>query len=70
MGTKGDVLVSYEINSGSASIGVGHAAIVAQNSSNTVESWAKSYSPKKQDGVRKYPNTWNTKKKKSLWFMG
>ncbi|AWI35559.1 septation ring formation regulator EzrA [Bacillus safensis] len=71
MGTKGDVLVSYEINSGSASIGVGHAAIVAQNSSNTVESWAKSYSPKKQDGVRKYPNTWNTKKKVyGLWVKG
>lgn len=51
MGTKGDVLVSYEINSGSISIGVGHAAVVAQNKSNTVEAWSKELSPKKgQDG--------------------
>ena len=41
LGTKGDVLVSYEINSGSSSIGVGHTAIVSKDSSRTIESFAK-----------------------------
>ncbi|MCY7494866.1 hypothetical protein [Bacillus safensis] len=30
LGTKGDVLVSYDLNSGSSAIGLGHAAIVSQ----------------------------------------
>ncbi|MCY8467314.1 YiiX/YebB-like N1pC/P60 family cysteine hydrolase [Bacillus atrophaeus] len=71
MGTKGDVLVSYEINSGSSSIGVGHAAVVAQNNSNTIEAWSKGLSPLKQDGVRKFTNKWGNKRKVyGLWVKG
>lgn len=69
LGTKGDVLTSYEINSGSWSIGVGHAAVVSTNKSKTVEAWAKSWSPINQDGVRRYNNNWGSKKE-SLWSMG
>jgi uncharacterized protein YycO len=58
LGTKGDVLVSYEINSGSSSIGVGHAAIVSRDYTRTVESFAKSWIPINKDGVQYYPNTW------------
>ncbi|ARB37305.1 septation ring formation regulator EzrA [Bacillus subtilis] len=68
LGTKGDVLVSYEINSGSWSIGVGHAAIVSRNKAKTVEAWHKDWSPIKQDGVRRYTNNWGSKKKVyGLW---
>ncbi|AOY07524.1 hypothetical protein BKN48_20310 [Bacillus subtilis] len=68
LGTKGDVLVSYEINSGSWSIGVGHAAIVSRNKAKTVEAWHKKWSPIKQDGVRRYTNNWGSKKKVyGLW---
>ncbi|MCW8784506.1 septation ring formation regulator EzrA [Bacillus velezensis] len=71
LGTKGDVLTSYEINSGSWSIGVGHAAVVSTNKSKTVEAWAKSWSPINQDGVRRYNNNWGSKKKVyGLWVKG
>ncbi|MFS8304153.1 septation ring formation regulator EzrA [Bacillus altitudinis] len=68
LGTKGDVLVSYDLNSGSSAIGLGHAAIVSQEKKQTVESWHKLWSPIKQHGVRKYNNTWaNRKKVYGLW---
>ncbi|WP_226568900.1 septation ring formation regulator EzrA [Bacillus stratosphericus] len=66
LGTKGDVLVSYD--SGSSVIGLGHAAIVSTEKKQTVESWHKNWSPIKQHGVRKYNNTWRTRKKVyGLW---
>ncbi|HDR7518063.1 TPA: septation ring formation regulator EzrA [Bacillus mobilis] len=71
LGTKGDVLVSYEINSGSSSIGVGHTAIVSKDSSRTIESFAKSWSPTGKDGVQYYPNTWKGRSKVyGLWVKG
>jgi uncharacterized protein YycO len=71
LGTKGDVLVSYEINSGSSSIGVGHAAIVSRDYTRTVESFAKSWSPINKDGVQYYPNTWKGRSNVyGLWVKG
>lgn len=68
LGTKGDILVSYDLNSGSSAIGFGHAAIVSRIKSNTVESWHKSWSPIKQHGVRMYNNNWGKRKKVfGLW---
>jgi len=68
LGTKGDVLVSYDLNSGSSAFGFGHAAVVSRTKTNTVESWHKSWSPIKQHGVRFYNNTWGKRKKVyGLW---
>lgn len=60
LGSYGDILVSLIIDSGSAGF-AGHAAIVSSNSSKSIESYAKSYSPINKDGVQYYDNTWNTK---------
>lgn len=68
LGTKGDVLVSYDLNSGSSAIGFGHAAIVSRKSAKTVEAWHKNWSPIKQHGVRRYNNNWGSRKKVyGLW---
>ncbi|MCY7628603.1 hypothetical protein ACTHP2_03660 [Bacillus altitudinis] len=69
LGTKGDVLVSYDLNSGSSAFGFGHASVVSRTKTNTVESWHKSWSPIKQHGVRFYNNTWG-KKKEGIWAVG
>lgn len=53
-------LVSLVIASGSSGF-AGHAAIVSSNSSKSIESYAKSWSPIDKDGVQYYDNTWNTK---------
>lgn len=66
-GETGDILVSYEIDSGSAAIGVGHSAIVSTNSEKTIESFAKDYSPVNKNGVVYLPNEW---KKTSKSFLG
>lgn len=60
LGTRGDILVSLMIDSGSSGF-AGHAAIVSSNSAKTIESYAKSFSPIDKDGVQYYTNTWNTK---------
>ncbi|WP_375566547.1 hypothetical protein ACE6HX_17680 [Bacillus pumilus] len=61
LGTKGDVLVSYDLNSGSS-------AIVSRKKAKTVEAWHKSWSPIKQHGVRRYNNNWGARKKVyGLW---
>lgn len=60
LGTYGDILVSLIINSGSVGF-AGHAAIVSSDSSITIESYAKSWSPINKDGVQYYNNTWNNK---------
>lgn len=68
LGTKGDVLVSYDLNSGSSAIGFGHAAIVSRKKAKTVEAWHKNWSPIKQHGVRRYNNNWGSRKKVyGLW---
>lgn len=68
LGTKGDVLVSYDLNSGSSAIGFGHAAIVSRKAAKTVEAWHKNWSPIKQHGVRRYNNNWGSRKKVyGLW---
>ena len=60
LGSYGDILVSLVIDSGSSGF-AGHAAIVSSNSSKSIESYAKSWSPIDKDGVQYYDNTWNTK---------
>ncbi|WP_141530814.1 septation ring formation regulator EzrA [Bacillus cereus] len=71
LGTKGDVLVSYEINSGSSAIGVGHSAIVSRDYTRTVESFAQSWSPIGKNGVQYYQNTWKGRSKVyGLWVKG
>ncbi len=68
LGTKGDVLVGYDLNSGSSAIGFGHAAIVSRKAAKTVEAWHKNWSPIKQHGVRRYNNNWGSRKKVyGLW---
>lgn len=59
LGSNGDILVSLVINSGSVGF-AGHAAIVSSNSTRTIESFAKSFSPIDKDGVQYYNNTWGT----------
>ena len=66
-GEAGDILVSYEIDSGSAAIGAGHAAIVSTNHKKTIESYAESFSPVSMDGVVYLKNEW---KKNSNSFLG
>ncbi|TYS31046.1 YiiX/YebB-like N1pC/P60 family cysteine hydrolase [Bacillus pumilus] len=63
LGIKGDVLVSYDLNSSSSAIGFGHAAIVSRKKAKTVEAWHKAWSPIKQHGVRRYTNNWGNRKK-------
>ena len=60
LGSYGDILVSLIINSGSVGF-AGHAAIVSSDSTKTIESYAKKWSPIKKDGVQYYRNTWNKK---------
>lgn len=60
LGTFGDILVSLNIDSGSSGF-AGHAAIVSSQTSYTIESYAKSFSPINADGVHIYSNTWGTR---------
>lgn len=60
LGTNGDIIVNLVVDSGSVGF-AGHAAIVSSNSSKTIESYAKKWSPIKKDGVQYYSNTWNKK---------
>lgn len=60
LGTYGDILVSLIIDSGSVGF-AGHAAIVSSNNDQTIESYAKGWSPIDKDGVQYYDNIWNTK---------
>lgn len=57
LGTYGDILVSLILDSGSIAF-AGHAGIVDSNSSITIESFAKSFSPIDKDGVQYYTNNW------------
>lgn len=57
LGSIGDIIVELETDSGSFAF-AGHAAIVSTDSSYTVESYAKSFSPKGIDGVQYYENQW------------
>lgn len=61
LGTYGDILVSLLVDSGSAGL-AGHAAIVSLDSSVTIESFDKNFSPIKKDGVQYYTNDWRIKK--------
>jgi uncharacterized protein YycO len=61
LGSCGDIIVNLVIDSGSVGF-AGHAAIVSNDYSKTVESYAKNWSPKKIDGVQYYTNNWNLKK--------
>ena len=55
LGSVGDIIVQLEVDSGSIGF-AGHAAIVATDNRNTVESYAKSFSPSNIDGVQYYSN--------------
>lgn len=57
LGSIGDIIVELEMDSGSFGF-AGHAAIVSTDSDYTVESYAKSFSPKGIDGVQYYENQW------------
>jgi uncharacterized protein YycO len=58
VGTYGDILVTHGINS---SVGLtGHAGIVSQWSTNTIESWPQINSPFGLEGVQWYPNNWGS----------
>ncbi len=60
-GEPGEIWVSTFGNSSGSSSLVGHAAIVSNNKSVTIESFAKNYSPIGLDGVQRYPNGWQNK---------
>ena len=60
LGTYGDILVSLVIDSGSAGF-AGHAAIVSDSRYETIESYAKSFSPIDKDGVQIYDNDWGSR---------
>lgn len=60
LGSYGDILVSTTTSSGSSAF-AGHAAIVSSESSVTIESYAKDWSPIHQDGVQRYGNDWANK---------
>jgi len=51
LGTYGDILVSLAVDSGSFGF-AGHAAIVSDSRYETIESYAKSFSPIDKDGVQ------------------
>lgn len=57
LGSIGDIIVELEMDSGSFGF-AGHAAIVSTVSDYTVESYAKSFSPRDIDGVQYYDNQW------------
>lgn len=59
LGTYGDILVSLAIDSGSFGF-AGHAAIVSDSKYETIESYAKSFSPIDKDGVQIYDNDWGS----------
>lgn len=59
LGTYGDILVSLNIDSGSFGF-AGHAAIVSDSKYETIESYAKSFSPINKDGVQIYDNDWGS----------
>lgn len=61
-GTYGDIWVSLFASSGSIGF-AGHAAIVSNTATKTVESFAKSFSPINKDGVQWYSNTWGSRLK-------
>lgn len=58
LGTDGDIIVTLMLNSSSSGI-AGHAAIVSRNDDVTIESYSKSFSPKRIHGVAEYTNNWN-----------
>lgn len=57
LGHCGYIIISLALNFGSVRL-AGHAAIVSQDRWQTIESYAKDWSPIKKDGVQKYPNKW------------
>ena len=57
LGSYGDILVSLAVDSGSFGF-AGHAAIVSDSRYETIESYAKSFSPIDKDGVQIYDNDW------------
>lgn len=59
LGTYGDILVSLTVDSGSFGF-AGHAAIVSDSKYETIESYAKSFSPIDKDGVQIYDNDWGS----------
>lgn len=59
LGTYGDIIVSLIADSGSVGF-AGHAAIVSNNNWETIESYAKNWSPIKKDGVQRYNNNWGS----------
>lgn len=59
LGTYGDILVSLTVDSGSFGF-AGHAAIVSESQYETIESYAKSFSPIKVGGVQIYDNDWGS----------
>ena len=66
IGTYGDVLVTFGINS---MVGItGHAAIVSQMSSWTIEAWPGAFSPIGLEGVQWYPNNWGSYSQ--TWGLG
>lgn len=60
LGSYGDILINLISDSGSIGF-AGHAGIVANNNWQTIESFAKDWSPIKKDGVQKYTNNWRRK---------
>ena len=62
LGTHGDIIISLKASSGSALPFTGHAAIVSENRWQTIESYAKLFSPIGKAGVQIYDNTWKSKK--------
>ena len=60
-GEPGEIWVSTFGNSSGSSSIVGHAAIVSNNKSVTIESFAKNYSPIGLDGVQRYSNSWRSR---------
>ncbi|MBW3085382.1 hypothetical protein KEM60_01582 [Austwickia sp. TVS 96-490-7B] len=64
--TVGQFFVSLQINSGSSAIGVGHAAIISTNPSQTMEAYPKKYSPIGKEGVQKLSTAEWKKRKKSM----
>lgn len=60
LGSYGDIIVSLIADSGSVGF-AGHAAIVAGNDWQTIESYAKEWSPINKNGVQRYTNNWGSK---------
>ena len=60
-GEPGEIWVSTFGNSSGSSAIVGHAAIVSNRKSITIESFGENYSPIGKDGVQRYHNYWQNK---------